>query len=371
MNAEEAWFKYWGEKKGSLLIILVPEGNPHNRLERLESVIDRSLWGRIEWIYLKSNVVYKKGDNGSYYKTKTPVLKKIYRHLSDRIKLDRVAKKIGGCELVFSGHNDVQEHLAFMLRPVQLFLLDSGNGVLRKVSSSGFIDYRVHEGMLWGVVKYILGYKVVERAKVSLFTSYVGVLRTKHRLYENSHERKKDVVPRMRVSKKVFWISAPLVDKYNVPIAAYIDYIRVAVTSAGYDPKDVIYIPHPGKESDLNIKNIVSSLGCDLDDRLIPLEVKLIRRDALPKACISPYSSSLTNLAMFVGDRVKLYSAWHFEFNCFSKLVDWRKEMEKNFNNRIDFIAVNDCMPLCGFENVKNVVGKYRYFSDWYDSLDS
>lgn len=371
MNAEEAWFRFWRKKHGSVLILLVPVGNPHNRIERLNAIIDRSLWDRIEWVFVRSNVSYKKTADGDFIKYRMPFFQKIYTYVLDKIKLDRLARRIGVCDLVFSGHNDVQEHLAAKLNPKELFLLDSGMTVLSRVTSSGYIDYRNNIPRRWQKILKAVGYKIFNRERTTLFCSYAISLQTKHKVVENKHERKQSDASLMSVSKKVFWISTPLVDKYNVPIAAYIDYIRVAVTSAGYDPKDVIYIPHPGKESDLNIKNIVSSLGCDLDDRLIPLEVKLIRRDALPKACISPYSSSLSNLAMFVGDRVKLYSAWHFEFNCFSTLVDWRKEVEKNFNNRIDFIAVNDCMPLCGFENVKNVVGKYRYFSDWCDSLDS
>ena len=358
MNAEEAWFRFWRKKHGSVLILLVPVGNPHNRIERLNAIIDRSLWDRIEWVFLRSNVSYKKTADGDFIKYRMPFFQKIYTYVLDKIKLDRLARRIGVCDLVFSGHNDVQEHLAAKLNPKELFLLDSGMTVLSRVTFSGYIDYRNNISRRWQKFLKVVGYKIFNRERTALFSSYAISSQTKHKIVENKHEKKQSDVSLMSVSKKVFWISAPLVDRRNVSIAAYVDYIKASVTALGYNPVNVVYIPHPGKEADLNVKKIVNSLGCDLDDRLYPLEIKLIRCDFLPEICISPFSSSLTNLAIFVGDRVKLYSAWHYEFDCFPQLVNWRKEMVKQFPKRIKFIPVNDCKPLFGFENINDVKSK-------------
>lgn len=364
MNAEEAWSKYWNSRSNTVLIILVPMGNPHNRVERLKSVIDSSLWERIVWVFLKSNVRYKKDNDGSYVKFKRSFVKKIYGYVYDVILLNRVSKQIGNCDLVFSGHNDVQEHLAYKLNPKQLFLLDSGMTVLRRITNTGYIDYRNEISKKILTIMNILGYKIFDRTKTSLFTSYDSI-KTKHRIFKNEHDRKRIIILKKPKTNKIYWISSPMIEYFGVTLDAYVDYIRASVQSIDYKTKDIVYIPHTGKEADENIKKVVNILGCDLDNRLLPVEIKITKNHSLPFACISPYSSSLSNLASFVGDEIQLYSAWHYEFKCFSALNKWRYTIQNNKKNNIKIIEIKECKALFGIDKIEDCKNKYNTFHDF------
>ena len=368
MNAEEAWQEHWGKRDGSILVICVPEGNAYNKEERLRSVIDDALWERIYWVRLKSNVLYRRLPNGKFARTRMSPLRRLPRLLHDRIALDRVARAIGPAATVFSGHNYPQEHLAARLNPRRLYLLDAGVSILSRVSRTGYIDYRQSLNKIFRIVFALLGYRVVHRPAVRLFTAYSSELSTHHKTEPNSYQRIVAKVARSRTSGDLFWISAPLVDRYGVAPSAYAEYVRTAVEMSGHRTEDVVFIPHPGKESDATVASLAASLTCRVDDRLIPVEMKLVRRDALPRACISPFSSSLKNLERIVGSRVALYSAWHWEFWAFADLAAWRSALESAKDLHVRFLDVNDCLPLFGIRNVGGELEQFTSITAWAEA---
>ena len=342
MNVEEAWHRFWGRRSGAVLIVLVPRGNPYKKLERLQEVIDESMWERIEWVFLRSNVLYRRDRKGVFQSISVSAKRRAFFFFIDRIQLDRLSRRLGKCDVVVSGHNDVQEHLAAQLQPKQFFLIDSGLTVVSRVEKSGYIDYRERLSPKWSKYLKTIGYRVVDRDRAFVFSSYAESLETNHTVIENDHGKKKDQASRMDVSKAVLWISTPLVDRYGVAIRDYVGYIRTTIHKLGYRAEDIIFVPHPGKESRQNVDAIVASLGCKLDDRLIPVEKKVLSREKLPSACISPYSSSLVNIAQFSGDKIRIISAWHHEFSLFPVLLNWRRALENESANEVSFVEVSD-----------------------------
>jgi hypothetical protein len=348
MNAEEAWFKYWGKRDGGILFVVLPKGNPHYRVERMRAIIDENKWEDIVWIETQSNIDFRDLGGGKFKKVKRGRLARLIAYFRDRQVLDKEARRFAPCRLVFSCPNDLHEHLAAALQPEELYLLDSGVTVTR-ISPSGYIDYRNSLGSASRIILRTIGYKIVDRSRTHLFSTY-GALKTKHQVVANSHAMKKQVIASRPLSDEVFWISTPLADKYGASLEAYIDYIKATLSALSLNPSKLIYIPHPGKESFETLETIRTRLCCRIDQRPLPVEMKFLRYEKIPAVCVSSFSSSLLNIATLAGERVKIWSAWHHEFDRSPTLVSWRAMVEKDYPHCITFLDIRECAPLVNFE---------------------
>ncbi len=353
MNAEEAWYQFQAKKKECILFIIYPRTNPLQTFERLNEVIDKKKWNEIIWIKTASNT-YEEGFKKILQKKRW--LKKImsYRELLfnyiDRVRIDSIAKNYQSVEVVFSGYKNTQEHLTANLKPEKLYLLETGRRTLERLKKSDYIDHRKHANkkrLLRIVHKYFIRFQVFDRKKTAVFTSYKDKIETKHALVHNDQSYKKERIKQKAVGDYILWISSDLVLKIDTTdIRVYTEYIKASMRHLKCDYSKIRYIPHPLKETDSDIEYVRDSLNCEIDDRMIPVEMKLINYPSLPYACVSPLSSALVNISFLAEKKFKIYSAWHYEFNHFQDLTEWRKNIEHNKNLDINFIEVQDCISL-------------------------
>lgn len=375
INAEEAWYQFSGKKEGSVLFIVIPVKDPNNTIPTFNEVIDQNKWEHIVWFYSLSN--YAPRDLKRLVK-RWKLLTWLYNgkeyifNFIDRVRLDQLAKKYKPIDTVFSGHRNTQEHLAAALNPKDLYLMDSGMGVTNKINRNGYIDYRsyLRRHRFKYLMHKISGLKVYDRDKTHFFTIYKDAVKTKHKITENSYSYRKMLVKKKELGDLTFYISSPLYKRQNISVQEYIHFVQNLFDYFKLDYSKVIYVPHPVHEKKKNVKEIVEALGCQVDSRDIPIETKITMYDSLPKMCISPYSSSLVNISVFSEKRFPLIFAWHYEFNCFKTLYNWRKEsLEKNSN--VDIVPVNDTISLFGFDKDECEQPIFKDFEDWDAAINS
>lgn len=378
MNAEEAWYKFSGKKEGSILFVIFPKGNLYNKVDRMKEVIDQDKWEEIVWIKTIGDVKF--GDFSLQQPDRKTILgiphfvfkiRKLFRLLRDRMKLSRIAKKYKSVDLVFSGNKYVHEHFSAELNPNHLYLLDSGANMIRWVTDSGYIDY-THTASSKSLRIYKkLGYKIIDRKRTSLFTSYADVIKTKHHIERNDHSYKKQIINSKPAGRYGLWINSPLCDQFGVDLTAYVDYMKVTIEKLGIKGSNLIYIPHPGREKKESLDYIMEKLSCRIDDRLLPVEMKITGYEKVPSLVISPVSSSLQNLSVIAGNRIRLYSAWHYEFNNFKRYIEWRKEIEKDPATNIHFVDIQDCSSLFNIDqSVSQNFPLYDSFRDFEHCID-
>lgn len=373
MNLAEARFKYSNENDKNLLFILIPKQLRSNLRERMEETVNPELWHEVVWIETYSNSIRwgqpKKERKSSLYRFYSDVREYICNYL-DRLKLDRIAAEYAPCEMVFSAHKNTQEHLAAMLKPKELVIVDSGHRIFKRINNNGFIDYsrwfiahsRFTRYMYWAT-----GLKVFDREKTRLFTVYADEIDTNHGVDKNNFDYQSHLLKSKEIGDEVVWISTPIyVMAEGVRIEDYISYIQCYIDHLEIDPKKLIYIPHPGKQKEEEIELIGNKLGCKIDDRDIPVEFKLANYQQLPRMCISPFSSALVNVNVATDERIKIVSAWHYELNHFKMWLNWKKDVEKNPELNIQFLQLDDCPPLFNIKkDGSEDVPIYHNFSDW------
>lgn len=373
MNLTEARFKYSNENDRNLLFILIPKQLRSNLRERMEQTVNPELWDEIIWIETQSNSIRwgqpQKERTSSLYRFYSDVREYVCNFI-DRLKLDRIAAEYAPCEMVFSAHKNTQEHLAAMLKPKELVIVDSGHRIFKRMNNSGFIDYsrwfiahsRFTRYMFWAT-----GLKVFDREKTRLFTVYADEIETNHSVDKNNFEYQSHLLTSKEVGEGVVWISTPIyVMADGVRIEDYISYIQCYIDHLEIDPEKLIYIPHPGKQKEEEIELIGTKLGCRIDDRDIPVEFKLANYEKLPRMCISPFSSALVNVDVATDDQIEIVSAWHYEFSYFNMWLNWREDVEKNPELNIQFLELDDCPPLFNIKkDGRDAVPPYNNFSDW------
>lgn len=375
INAEEAWYKFSGKKEGSFLFIIIPVKDPNNTIPTFKKVIDTEKWEDVVWFYSLSNYSpreYKRlvkrwkllewFNNGKEY----------ILNFIDRIRLDQLAKRYKPVEKVFSGHRNTQEHLAAALAPNEHFLMDSGMGITNKINNKGYIDYRSY--LRRHRFKYLMhilsGMKVYSRSKTKFFTVYKDSVTTKHEVIENEYSYRKMLVKKKELGNLTFYISSPLYRRHNISLNQYIRFLKELFSHYKLNAADVVYIPHPVHENSESIEKIIDELGCQLDERDIPVETKITLYDTLPNKCITPYSSSLVNISVFSENRFPLIFAWHGEFDCFETLFNWKKDsLENNPNITID--RLTNFTSLFGFKNSGCDKPKFKDFEVWDAAVNS
>lgn len=372
MNLEEARFKYSRESDKNILFIIVPKHLRSNLNERIQETVEPELWDKIIWIHTWSNCVYEKDirrkEKSRTYNGYLNIREFFYNYL-DRWKLDSIAKRYSPCDLVFSAHKNTQEHLAAKLAPNELILVDSGHRIFKRINRDGFIDYsrwfiahsRFTRYMYWAT-----GFKVFDRRKTTLFTVYADEIETNHKVVKNNFDYQSHLYQSKEVGNEIVWISTPIYTMAKgVSIEDYVSYIQDYIDQLEIDTGKLVYIPHPGKQTDDEIAYINQRLKCRIDDRDIPVEFKIANYEKLPQMCISPFSSALVNVSLASEGRIKIVSAWHPEFNHFGMWLNWKKDVEKNPNLRLDFVESENCHPLFYIDKDIHKEASYFDFSDW------
>lgn len=373
MNIEEGRFKYSNEGDTNILFIVIPRNLRSNLRERMEETVKNDMWDDIIWIETRSNTVSetekalkKKSDLYNFF---WDVREYLFNYL-DRRKLDSIAAKYSPCELVFSAHKNTQEHLAAKLNPKELILVDSGHRIFKRMNDSGYINYsrwHISKSRFTRYMFWATGLKVFDRSKTTLFTVYADEIETHHKVVKNNFDYQSHLLNSKDIGEEVVWISTPIYAMTpSVNIEDYVKYIQTYIHRLGIDPGKLIYIPHPGKQTDEEISFIRQNLNCRVDDRDIPVEFKIANYDRLPKICISPFSSALVNINVASAGRIKIISAWHYELNNFEIWHNWKIDVEKNPKLDVEFIEVGDCNSLFYIKDNGQTEGStYKNFSDW------
>ncbi|MCG2590822.1 alpha-2,8-polysialyltransferase family protein [Rhodohalobacter sulfatireducens] len=368
-NAEEAWFQFSGNKEGSILFIIIPKEDPNNTLDIFNETIDPDKWEKIIWYKSHSNYAPKwlkrKMKKSLLFKLIMNGREYIYNFL-DRIGLDRLGKKYGPIDVVFSGHRNTQEHLAFALKPKELYIMDSGMRIQKRIQPTGYINDRKRSKRkpISYILHKLVAFKIFDRKKTKIFTVYNDLIETKHQIVENDYSYRKMLVKKKITGDDVFFVSSPIFNRENISIQNYIVFIKEIFEELNLDPSNVIYIPHPVYEKKKEVQLIVDSLECRVDNRDIPIETKIALNDKLPKLCVSPYSSSIANIASFSEGKFPLAYAWHPEIDCFKEMVVWKE----NFifkNPNIKLIELKNVTSIFGFKKDDCNKPKYKNFKDW------
>lgn len=376
MNIEEGRFKYSKKGDTNILFIIIPRNIRGNLRERMEETVKKDKWDEIIWVETRSNTVSereeerkKKSELYSFY---WDVREYFYNYL-DRRKLDSIAAKYSPCELVFSAHKNTQEHLAAKLHPKELIMVDSGHRIFKRMNDSGYINYsrwhisksRFTRYMFWGT-----GLKVFDRSKTTLFTVYADEIETNHKVVKNNFDYQSHLLNSKEIGDEVVWISTPIYAMTpGVRLEDYVQYIQTYIRELEIDHTKLIYIPHPGKQTDEEISYIQKNLNCRIDDRDIPVEFKIANYEKLPEICISPFSSALVNINVASNGRIRIVSAWHYELSSFEIWNNWKIDVEKNPNLDVEFVEIGDCNPMfyLGKKGQSQML-TYKNFSDWESS---
>jgi hypothetical protein len=375
INAEEAWFKFSGKKEGTILFIIIPIADPNRTIPSFSEVIDTNKWEKIVWFKSLSN--YMPRELKILIK-KWKILKWLYNgkeylfNYIDRIRLDRLANQYGPIKTVFSGHRDTQEHLAAKLNPRELYIMDSGMGIRDKIQSTGYIDYRVYirRKRFLRLMHKLIGFQAHDRSKTKFFTVYKDSVDTKHEIAENDYLYRKSLVKQKEIGDWVIYISSPIYKRQNVDVQDYIHFVKDIFKHFDLKPSNVIYIPHPVHEKKGKVKKVVEALDCRIDDRDIPIETKITLYDTLPKMCITPYSSSLVNLSVFSENKFSLFFAWHYEFDCFEVLYNWKNQSLLK-NTAVEVIPLVDTISLFGFDEQGCEKPLFKDFEVWDTAVNS
>lgn len=342
LNAEEAWAKHWGQKQNAVLVLTIPEGDGFHRKKILDHIIDERKWQKVIWVRLKSATRHQQNQKGAWVASRANFFQKVFFLFLDRLKLSSAGKKIGHCPTVFSGGDYFQEHLSASLEPKTLYLIDAGKSTPKKIKFRGYYDYRNKLSRGWRLLYKALGYKIVDRKKAVLFTSYKNVVSTKHSVELNDYSYLSNSIHAKEIESTVFWVSTPFCDRLNVRVDHYADFIFLTCRTLGVDTRNLVYIPHPAKETLATIGYIKSTLGCSVDDRPMPVELKLSKSNKLPFAIISPYSSSISNLHFIFGKKVDFYIAWHDDFDLIEDAVLWRDKTLSVTDGHIRILKVTN-----------------------------
>lgn len=377
MNLEEACFKYSNDTDKTLLFVIIPKDNRSDMKRRVRETITPELWDEVIWFDSLSNGISPsqkiKKRNSTLYSFLYDIREFLFNYL-DRKKLDKLASQHRPCEKVFSAHKNTQEHLAWALNPSELVLVDSGHRIFERINNNGYIDYSrwlIAHSRFTRYMYYITGLKVFDREKTTIFTAYADDVKTNHKVEKNNYDYQGYQLKSKRTGDRTIWISTPIYAMVKgVQIEDYISYIKYYIDKLNIDLQKFVYIPHPGKQTEKEIEFIQNSLECSIDDRDIPVEFKIANYKELPELCISPFSSAIVNINLASEGRIKLMSAWHFEFNYFRVWHDWKQEVIKNKKLNIEFVELDETPPLFHI----NLQGDtdtpiFENFRDWQISV--
>lgn len=373
MNLEEARFSYANEGDQNTLFVIIPKENDNEMKRRVRETITDELWDEVVWIDSWSNGIspeqkVKKKRNKVY--SFLYDLREFGFNFLDKRKLNSIASSYRSFDIVFSAHKNTQEHLAWALNPSKLVIVDSGHRIFERINKDGYIDYSrwyIVHSRFTRYMYWLTGLKVFNRKKTILFTAYADDVKTKHAVEKNNYNYQGYQLKSKEPGDKVIWISTPIYAMVDgVELEDYVSYINDYISHLKIDREKLVYIPHPGKQTQSEIEFIQRSLECSIDDRDTPVEFKIANYKKLPEVCLSPFSSALVNLNMASEGNLKLVSAWHYEFDYFRIWHDWKIEVLKNEKLNIEFIELPDCHPLFNIEDTdENKQPMFENFKDW------
>ena len=349
LAAEEAQHQGHFKPEQCTLFVVIPKLEAFNRTERLEAVIDPARWSEICWLRIASKNKYQETGDGNVKEVRRSFWSRLKNHWSDALLGRQVAAAWGQFDVVYSLDGAFYEHLAYRFKPRQLTLLEAGASILSRIEASGYINYWQRAGWQDQLILLLTGFRVFPRERTSLFTNYGMAMRTRHAIVANTNSLKLRLCAQQQRGGHVLWIGAPLCEYLGVRDEAYIAYIQESLQKLGLSSRELIYIAHPGKEDLTRLQELSMALGCTLDTGLAPVEVKVARGTSLPKAILSPFSSSLANLARMLPEDIEIVSTWHQQFNAIGNLMQWRRSLDASAARRIRFISVGEASPLFHF----------------------
>lgn len=343
INAEEAQYQAGLHPRQCTLYIVLPFLKAFRREERMEAVIDPGRWHSIHWITCHTKNKYRLDMNGNLKTMGKSPIGRVITHIFDAITIRWIATKHGPYELVYTAHNSFHEYLAYCFRPRQQVIVESGLSTIQRIEPSGYINYieRAEGYLRW--IYLIVGFRIFDRQRTALFTSYGEIAKTKHQIIQNENNLKRVRCASLKIDQHIIWIGTPLCELHNYTSRFYIQLIRSGLKYCEESSMNMTYVPHPGKETLANIKAIRDELRCEVDDRLLPVEIKVARAASLPRAILTPFSSSLVNLEAILPLGVQLLSIWHPSFSNIPGLVTWRQKIS-NSGSMINFLDITDSL---------------------------
>lgn len=349
LAAEEAQYQGHFKPEQCTLFVVIPKLEAFNRTARLEAIIDPTRWSEVCWLRIASKSKYHETGSGEIKEVRRGFWSRLKHHWSDALLASQVAAAWGQFDVVYSVDGAFYEHLAYRFKPRQLTLLEAGASMLSRIEASGYINYWERAAWREQLIFLLTGFRIFPRERTSLFTNYGMAIRTKHAVIANANSLKLMLCSQQKRGGHALWIGAPLCEYFGVKDEAYISYIQESLQKLGLSSRELIYIAHPGKEDHTRLQALSMALGCTIDTGLAPVEAKVARGTSLPKAILSPFSSSLANLARMLPEDIEIASIWHQQFNAIRSLVQWRRSLDASASRRIRFISVGEASPLFRF----------------------
>lgn len=308
LSAEEYIYQQGVSKANASLFIRLDRNNPYQKKERMEEIICDSEWREVTYYHsswkdhrLTSAYQFLPSNIGRTLRR----LVRLLRLIGDRRALDKLARRHGPSETVLCGHTVSELHLAARLNPERCILIDSGSTVT-KWQQHGKFPVSSHA---LAACFSVIGIRRVENARLSIFTTSPASVVPNMDVISNTLALKRQEVQGKTVGNEVFIVGKIPVFLQRAEWSTAIREMLEAVDARG---KKIIYVPHPGgREPSERILELAELFNCDVDDRLIPIELKVVNRPNLPHAILGFGSTSLKHFATIFGDSVRIVSAWN------------------------------------------------------------
>lgn len=307
LNVEELLYQKFPGDVEPNLFVRIERNNPYRKRERMQAVINTNKWSQIRFIETKSDDFRLRSMLPSMphrLRSLVMLLMRLYYLQFDRIALNKLAREHGTSTTVVCGHTIVELHLAAKLRPRTCIIVDSGSSIKKWQEAGRLPAVSKHESRLLR----LSGIKSVKTNKLSLFTA-TAVPDLGIETILNTHDLKRMKIKGKEQGDEVVIVG--MIPRFLQNLQWWL-VVEEMIASTGVSRDNMVYIPHPGGREPVDFLAEVSRvLECRIDDRLLPIEEKLVRAEKRPQAILGFGSTSLKHLAVMFGQDTKVVTAWN------------------------------------------------------------
>lgn len=272
-------------------------------------------------------------------------------HLKQRRKFTRICKSFRQAGNLFLGHYWIQykyymRHFANNLNHEKLYLLDDGTDTMdinkrRKCIDLSLDPAHEHQSKPEGSIlakfkgyirKRYWDWNLQEAESVTFFTTYGLEVRTGDHLVKNDYRYLKSLAINSTAINEVCFLGGCFFEDNFMKEEIYLEHLRKM--KAYFEKEKIVYVPHPRQSAHM-IETIASSLGFEIKQFGVPIEVAIVTGGYLPKVLASFTSSALESCVNILGQSLKII--------CFriasEHLLKGRGEIAavyEHFNNKVN-----------------------------------
>ena len=374
LNVREWRRRFSSSDDENILICLYQKNNYYNKVERMESLIRMEHWDRVFWVgpyTYKSKKEFISKEEGKptsklvvFVASASVYLSQKVLKVLDLLRVHRIGGLIGRCDNVVFVKGVLSEQLAASVYPKKMYLTDTSKKILSFKVKGGYFEKDGSLGKVGEMVRGFLMMPLIEMKDVSVFSSYCAELQVRHELVAHAFSGISEDLKGNPQGD--MWVLAgnPMCEYFGVSISSYIQTIAEGCRVLGLSSKSMVYAAHPGKESCSKLERLKSELDCAIDDEPLPLEVRLACYSHKPKAFVGFWSGSLTSLASMGVPDIDIVSLWHPQFDKFSYLRQWRRDIESGYRGKIRFLEVEGAPSIIDFDRYVINSDELSYFKD-------